>query len=248
MIVNIIVLPMKSSVVKWLKIKYDIWSVDAKYKGNKRVFIENFVEFYQKRRFRQFGVLHPHNSINQPVINGLSLNKDANENMPSSFYSIKKAFKNLRIKFRDICLLDIGCGSGRVLSFGMLLKFKNVAGVDLDEKGIQKAIDNCQQLQKKGIKTTYNIQVADASQYDIPEDTNVIYLFNPFGEKTMSIVADNIIKHCQRLSKDIYVVYCNPVHMDVFMNRKECIRTFESFFKNKRRELAIFRITKNVLA
>ncbi len=182
----------------WITAKIKIWSKDAANKGYKRVFLENLQEFVQKRTFKKLGVLHPHNSVGLSETISKSEHKDAHENMPSSFYSLKQAFKTLPIPFEDICMLDIGCGSGRVLTYGMILSFKRVVGIDLDEKGIEKAIENCLQLQMKGYDTLFDIQVADATQFEIPAYINLIYLFNPFGGATLSKVCENIHAHCKK--------------------------------------------------
>lgn len=168
--------------------------------------------------------------------------KDVHANQPSSFYMLKKAFSHINIKPENISLLDIGCGSGRVLSYAMLLNFKKVFGIDLDESGIEKAVSNCTQMQKNGYTTIFNIQNADATRYDIPEGINVIYMFNPFGEQTMKTVLENIIAYCKHLDKSVYLVYCNPVYINLFEEKKECEKLYECFFKNKNREMVIYNI------
>ena len=97
-------------------------------------------------------------------------------------------------------------------------------------------------FQNTGTDTAFNIQIADATRYDIPEGINVIYMFNPFGEQTMKTVLENIIAYCKHLNKSIFLVYCNPVYINLFEEKKECEKLYECFFKNKNREMVIYNI------
>jgi predicted RNA methylase len=226
----------------WLSTKYKFLTEDIKKKGVSRAFFENLYEFGNKKKFKKLGVVHPDSCENLDLTNSKSVNKDSHENQPSTFYSLNKAFKQLNLSNQEIGMLDIGCGTGRVLSFGMLLNFKEVAGVDLDAPALEKAVENCTRMQKMGYKTSFNIEHADATIYSIPAGINVIYLFNPFGEKTMEKVVDNINSHAARSTSDIYVIYTNPKFQELFTRNKESKKIFESFFKNKKPDLAIFRI------
>ena len=129
---------MKPGIINWLTIKISIWLKDASRKGNFRVFQDNLHEYVNKRKFGRMGV----SFTEDPEVQSNTLNnsefKDVHANQPSSFYTLKKAFSHIDLKPENISLLDIGCGSGRVLSYAMLLKFKKVFGIDLDESGIQK--------------------------------------------------------------------------------------------------------------
>jgi predicted RNA methylase len=233
---------MKFPLVDTFKLQFDSISEDARYKGYPRVIAERFCEFIYKRRFKKMGVFHPENSDSHSFINQQSLHKDANANQPSCYYVIKKALRKLKIEFDKICLLDIGCGSGRLLSIGMLLKFEKVYGVDLDESAIQIARKNCIKLREKGHRTSFDIALKDATQHDIPPHINVVYLFNPFGEKTIKSVLDKIVQHCRQRAKTVYIIYVNPVFHEVFESSQDCIKVFDSFFKNGKRDLSIFQV------
>jgi predicted RNA methylase len=233
---------MKPGIINWLRIKISIWRKDASRKGHIRVFLDYFHEYVNKRKFGRMGV----SFTEDPEVQSNTLSnaefKDVHANQPSSFYTLKKAFSHIDQKPENISLLDIGCGSGRVLSYAMLLNFRKVFGIDLDENGIEKAISNCTQMQKNGFTTIFNIQIADATRYDLPEGINVIYMFNPFGEQTMKTDLNNIITYCTHLNKSIYLIYCNPVYINLFEEKKECEKLYECYFKNKTREMVIYSI------
>ncbi len=225
--------------------KCRIIKVDALHKGYRRALLDNLYEFIYKRRFRKIGVHHPDNITTLSDTNQRSVNKDAHANQPSSFYCLRKAFSKINIDHKNICMLDIGCGSGRVLSYGMLLSFKRVSGIDLDQEALTIAANNCKQMQQSGYTTMYEVQAADATVFNIPECVNVVYMFNPFGEKTMEQTLANLINHCKTLGHKIYVVYSNPVYLHIFEKSKEAKKIFESFFKDGSRDVAIFQMCVN---
>ena len=224
--------------------RYRIFQFDAAYKGYYRAFIETFAELAKKKTLKRMGIVHPDLSVNLTDTIARSQHKDAHENQPSSFYTLNKGFSKLNIPYKDIQLLDIGSGTGRVLTFGMLLKVKHVTGIDLDEEGIRQAISNCSIMQQRGYKSGFDVFSADACTFEIPVGVNVIYLFNPFGEKTMNEVIGNIVRHVDKTGKPVFVIYANPTLRHLFDNYPQATKIFESFFKNKKPDMAIFRIER----
>lgn len=200
-------------------------------------------EFYYKKSFRKLMVDYNVGEITAEILNKISTNKDSKLNRASPYYEIKKAFSFSGFNYSDISLLDIGCGFGKVLNLGMMLNFKEVIGIDLDNSAVEKAFTNCLQMQKAGYSCNYKITQADAASYLIPDGINLIYLFNPFGKKTMEDVVDNIIEYQHNYKKELYVIYSIPVHEDIFIAHKQVTKIYERLNGSKAKsEMAIFRI------
>lgn len=233
---------MQTPDVSWFKLKYHFLLADVNKKGISRAISENIYEYRNKMKFRELGVSHPGYTHNLGLTNSLSAYKDAHENQPSSFYSLKKAFRQLDLSPGDISLLDYGCGAGRVLSFGMLLKFKELYGVDLDEPAIAKARMNAEAMARMGFSSHTEISIADACGFSIPASVNVIYFFNPFGKKTMQKVAENINSHCDKRASPIYIIYANPTCEEIFGTNGRCTKIFESYFRTKKPDIFIYRM------
>lgn len=169
---------------------------------------------------------------------------DAVRTLPSSFYLVKEGLQAVSIPTHEICLYDIGCGSGWVLNYGMLRGFKQVAGIERDIVVMKNATHNCNILKNKGYATTFKIECGDASTTSVPEGTNVIYLFNPFGAETMEKVSAIIINYAMQLSSDLYIIYCLPSYQYFFENEKICKKIYESYNKNKTQaELSVFKLS-----
>jgi predicted RNA methylase len=129
-----------------------------------------------------------------------------------------------------------------------LLHFKKVTGIDIDHSAVEKANDNCSRMSKKGYTTPFSVTHADASHYRIPGGINLVLMSNPFGQKTMELVVENIVRNTQDASKELYVIYFKPVHQDVFSNYKECIKVYERVNrKGTNAEMVIFKICHNQL-
>jgi 16S rRNA G966 N2-methylase RsmD len=173
----------------------------------------------------------------------ISANNDAHENQASSFYILKKGLAALPLATSEISLLDIGCGSGRVMNYCMLRKVKAVAGIDLDDDALQIAAANCKLLFNKGFQSTYAVEKADATVYSIPASVNTVYMFNPFGRQTMQATVVNITGHSKKTNAPVYVIYCMPAFKDIFENDPACTKIYEEFNKDKSRaELTVFKI------
>jgi predicted RNA methylase len=173
-----------------------------------------------------------------------SINNDAHENQASSFFTLKKGLAALPLQPAEISLLDIGCGSGRVINYCMLRAVNAVAGIDLDDEALTIAAANCGLLFDKGYKTPYTVTKADATVYAVPETVNVFYLFNPFGRQTMQAAMENMVAHAKKIKMPVYVIYCMPSFKDVFENCSGCTKLYEAFNKDKSRaELTVFKIT-----
>lgn len=63
--------------------------------------------------------------------------------------------------------------------------FHKVSGIDLDKEGLQNATVACNEISKRFNNSDFEIDNIDAATYDIPNSINVIFMFNPFGKKTM---------------------------------------------------------------
>jgi predicted RNA methylase len=206
----------------------------------------NVTEQYYKFKFKKLSVDYSEGIVSMDTLNSVSTNKDSKINQASPFYELKTAFAFTGIKYSDICLLDIGCGNGKVLNFGMMLHFKKVMGIDLDSSAIEKAIANCNQMKKNGYSSIFEVLLADATKFQIPDGINVIYLFNPFGARTMQFLVENIIQYQKKNKKDLYVVYCVAVHKDLFKANYGFIKVFERLGGDKTKsEMAIFRVAQH---
>jgi len=205
--------------------------------------ILNLNEQFYKYKFKKLGIANYEGNLNKEMLNTLSTNKDSKINQASPFFELKQAFAIVGIQYSEICLLDIGCGYGKVLNFGMMLNFNKVIGIDLDASATEKALENCKQMQSAGYNTFFEVLKTDATKFLIPDGINIIYLFNPFGKITMEYVVENILQYQQINTKVFYVIYSIAVHQDLFTNHKQFVKIFERLNGTKSTaEMLIFKV------
>ncbi len=115
--------------------------------------------------------------------------------------------------------LDIGCGKGRALFVAATYGAKKITGVDLSSKLLGVARTNIVCFSKNYPGKNITLKHDNAWYFEIEEDVDVIFLFNPFDEILMQQVADNIDISLEENPRKIQVIYFNPLHKHVFLNQ-----------------------------
>ena len=226
-----------------LKKKLVQFKKEIRHQGTRHFLKSKITEQFYKRKFKKLAVDYGKNNSAFEKIKESSVNKDSKVNQASSYYDIKKAFAFMSMDYATIRMVDIGCGNGKVLNFGMYLNFKEVIGFDLDLSATEKAIANCNKMKQNGSFTLFSVFQGDAANMQIPANINLVYLFNPFGEVTMGHVVENIIHHVRSNRKELFIVYAVPVHQALFLAHKEFIKIYERMDGgNKKAEMAIFKV------
>lgn len=218
----------------------------VKNKGLTNFIATKTYDTFVKIRLRKAGINFSHTKAQQVAATADSVNKDAHENQASSYYDIKKSFTFLPFGVGEINLLDIGCGSGRVLNYAMLCNVKAVTGIDLDEEALQLAAENCEAVKQNGSATAFTVEKADATLFNIPEQVNTIYMFNPFGSQTMHAVLQKLLDHAAVTNRPLFLIYCMPAFKSIFENNTNCRKMYEELNKpGIVSELCIFEIAAN---
>lgn len=108
--------------------------------------------------------------------------------------------------------LDIGCGKGRALCVAAHYGFKKVTGLDFSKELCIAAEENLAITQQKFTGLRYKVINNDAFYFEIPEDADCIFMFNPFDDVIMSGVAKNILESFEANPRTITVIYANPLY------------------------------------
>ncbi len=132
------------------------------------------------------------------------------EYCPSNKDILKIVFEYLKLNYdvKNMGFLDFGCGKGRVLLSAQKAGFKKIVGVDFSPELCAIAKKNTEKLKLQNIEVVSHC----ATTYQIPQDIDVIYLYNPFNGSVMSKVVENI----KSRDKKSIVVYVNPTCRDMF--------------------------------
>lgn len=205
-------------------------------------------EQWYKFKLARLGVQYTCGRNDLAAVNEQAVNKDARFNDSSAYYIMTKGFAATGLLFSEISLLDAGCGSGKVLSFGMLKKFKAITGIDLDTSGLKKALHNCMQMELNGYKTPFSIFCTDACHYKIPAGTNVVFIANPFGKKTMQTFFENLLRYHHESGTELYIIYAIPVHKEIFEQEPGCKIVYQLFnSRSAGAELVVFKLPGKIM-
>ena len=145
---------------------------------------------------------------------------------------------SLPISYEEFIFIDLGSGKARALLLASQFPFKGIIGVELSAYLHGIACRNIE-VYKDELQQCHSIQSVceDVTNYKVPHEKIVFYLFNPFDQQVMSGVLSNIEDSFRRYPRDIYIAYLKPVHRDVFDRASflEIVKETERYviYKNK---------------
>jgi len=139
---------------------------------------------------------------------------DAYEVASAPYLVIMEIFRRLHLQDKDI-LIDVGCGTGRVVCMASRQRIDGAFGVELLEEPAKLAKRNLLTMRGKKARK-FDIYTGNILNYD-NQEANIYFLFNPFGKKTLSEFLKKIINN-RDFSRSIRIVYYNPKHHDVMIS------------------------------
>ena len=185
----------------------------------------NKLVFIKQLRGKLFDLKHNIDTASEAELGDLKIESEnikyGAKYMGSDPKAIKKLFEGFKIKHEEFVFVDLGSGKGRVLFVASDYPYKKIIGVEFAEdlhKIAQKNIENYRSKNQK----CENIESVciDAAKFEIPEDRIVFYLFNPFSEKVLSQVLENIETSLAENSREIYIMYLAFFHRHIFDESK----------------------------
>lgn len=136
----------------------------------------------------------------------------------TNYFLIEKAFEFLKNENAIDQIVDFGCGKGRVLIVSAFYGFKKITGIEFGKLLCKKTEQNIEKLAPFFPSTDFKIICDDAVNYQIENETNVFFFFNPFDEVVMLQVVKNILASLKKNERKIYIVYINPLHQEIFLS------------------------------
>lgn len=104
-------------------------------------------------------------------------------------------------------LLDYGCGKGRVEFFLSWQTRCRSIGIEYDERIYGKAAANQKRAAAAGRVT---FELANAEQFQVPEEADRIYFFNPFSLEILQKVISRIIASYYAVPREILLFFYYP--------------------------------------
>jgi SAM-dependent methyltransferase len=186
---------------------------------------------YEGKYEKQLGI-NTHSIVNLNKLTLAGENSEQNHHYQgASYYILFSIFEKLPIETKNLPLIDYGCGKGRALFVAEQCGFTNLIGVDIAKELINDANANKAVYVRKNSQSKIDFLFEDATKYLIPDNAQVFYFFNPFGEDVLQKVVDNIKESVKQHPRKVYCIYLNPKFKAVFEENG-----FKVFYieKNKR--------------
>jgi len=116
----------------------------------------------------------------------------------------------------DSVFVDFGAGKGRVILLASQYRFKRVVGIEFSPQLCKEARKNFAIFKKKS-KTFDQVEIieSDVVDYEIGDDENVFFLFNPFNGTVMNRLLRNLAISLEKKKRKIWLIYNHPVYRDI---------------------------------
>jgi hypothetical protein len=137
--------------------------------------------------------------------------------LPSNWLSTRHALRRLRPTRSDV-LVDFGSGKGRALVVAGRLPFGRVQGVELAPQLAAIARRNLEVDAPRRRAGEVRVEVADALDYDIPDDMTVAYLYSPFTGPLFEAVVERLLTSVDRNPRRVRLVYNYPREEDYLLS------------------------------
>jgi 16S rRNA G966 N2-methylase RsmD len=127
----------------------------------------------------------------------------------AQFEWMRKGIDALPMDLKTATLLDLGSGKGRMTCYAMQRGFGKVIGVEWSPELCSISHSNMENLiSSTDSKSKYEFINGDAAKYRIPDDVDVIWMFNPFT----GIVLEEVLQNIQNAGrqKELYIIFANP--------------------------------------
>lgn len=144
-------------------------------------------------------------------------------------------------------LLDYGCGKGRVEFFLSWQTRCRSIGIEYDERIYEKAVENQKRAAAAGRVT---FELVNAEQFQVPEEADRVYFFNPFSLEILQKVISRIIDSYYAAPREIllffyypsdeYISFLMTVDELTFSDEIDCSDLFQG--KDSRERIVIFEI------
>jgi SAM-dependent methyltransferase len=134
----------------------------------------------------------------------------------SGWLDLRRMLRPGEVKPTDV-FVDLGSGKGKVVMLAARYPFARVIGVELSEQLSEIARRNLANGRGRRRAKQVELITADALQYEIPTDSTVIYMYNPFRGEVFEAVVARLIESVDRHPRQVRLIYLNPKEHDHLM-------------------------------
>ena len=163
---------------------------------------------------------------------------------PTPYCVLERLANSSLIRKGDV-VLDYGCGKGRVSFFLSYQTKAKTIGIEYDERIYSRALENLKTARAKA-----DFIATRAEEFEVPQDVNRCYFFNPFSVELLRSVMARIIESYYTTPREMllffyypsdeYMCYLTTLDELEFYDEIDCIDLFDG--NNSRERIMIFRL------
>lgn len=126
---------------------------------------------------------------------------------PTPYSALECLFKEYEMSEQD-CIVDFGCGKGRLNFYLHYLFHSRVTGIEMNETFYREALENKERylMKLKCDPRTIQFHCCKAEQYEILPEENKFYFFNPFSIQIFMRVVNNILRSFEAVNRDMDII------------------------------------------
>jgi tRNA G46 methylase TrmB len=128
----------------------------------------------------------------------------------SPWYALPRALHDVGVSDRDT-FIDFGCGKGVVVHQAAKRPFRRVIGVEISPVLAEIARTNLAARRHQHRCRNVEIVTSDVTEYSVPDDLTIGYLFEPFRDETLDALLRNIIDSIDRHPRRVRLIYVYPL-------------------------------------
>lgn len=173
---------------------------------------------------------------------------------PTPYSALEQLFSRYKLTAED-CLIDMGCGKGRVPFFVNYHFEASAVGIEMNPALYEDSLKNKASYSRKAKRRRGSIefQCILAQEYDIYPKDNVFFFFNPFSVQIFITVVQHILESGEQYPRtiDLILYYPSNDYLFYLMNHTqfllvEEIRLDYLYDRNDNERITIFRLDKGV--
>jgi SAM-dependent methyltransferase len=138
------------------------------------------------------------------------------DNMPYEgcmWPALEHALAELQPSTSDV-FVDFGCGKGKSLLVAGRQPYGRVMGVELDAGLAERARQNVARGRRRLKADDVDVYAANVLEWGIPDDVSVVFMFNPFIQRTFRDAATSIFASYDRNPRRLHIIYQHPWEHD----------------------------------
>jgi SAM-dependent methyltransferase len=135
---------------------------------------------------------------------------DRTRYVPSPWHVLPRALRYLGVSDSDV-FVEFGCGKGRVVHQAARWPFRRVIGVEISPGLAEIARAGIAARRHQHRCRDVEIVVSDATEYRVPDDLTIGYLYRPFQGETFDAVLGAIVDSIDRHPRRVRLIYVYPL-------------------------------------